>query len=167
MSRDPDKFWRLIDRVQLSVNRYLTPRLWRAGYTDFRPAHAKVFENLSPISNTVTSLAENAQMTKQAMSELVIDLETLGYLRRVPHPSDRRAKQIVLSCKGEDIVRVAFLSLKEMNNQVEKTIGSGRLAAAQETMEKTLDFLTSEESSNAPKTRWPCKTPPCFRPGRA
>ena len=37
---------------------------------------------------------ERAQITKQSMAELVLHLERLGYVERVPDPSDRRAKLV-------------------------------------------------------------------------
>ena len=39
------------------------------------------------------------------MSDLVDELERLGYVRRGPDPTDRRAKLIGLTERGEDCVR--------------------------------------------------------------
>ena len=40
-------------------------------------------------------------MSRQAMGELVDDLEDLGYVERRADPSDGRAKLVVLTGKGE------------------------------------------------------------------
>ena len=42
-------------------------------------------------------LAERAQLTKQAMAELMRHLEIHGYVVRVPDPGDRRAKLEVVA----------------------------------------------------------------------
>ena len=55
-----------------------------------RPAHTAVFQCLDDTGTTVRLLGERAQMTKQAMAELVIYLETHGYLTRTPDPTDRQ-----------------------------------------------------------------------------
>ena len=47
-------------------------------------------------------------MTPQAMSELVEHLVSHGYLERMPEPSDRRAKLIVLTDIGCEAIQDAF-----------------------------------------------------------
>lgn len=59
-----------------------------------RAAHAQVFENLDPDGTRLTALAERAQMSHQAMGEMVAELVGYGYLERVPDPVDRRARLI-------------------------------------------------------------------------
>lgn len=59
-----------------------------------RAAHTQVFEGLDPDGTRLTTLAERAQMSHQAMGELVDELVRHGYLERVPDPADRRARLI-------------------------------------------------------------------------
>jgi DNA-binding MarR family transcriptional regulator len=70
-------------------------------HPDVRRAHGVVFEMLDPAGSRVADLARRARMSRQAMGELVDDLERLGYVERRPDPSDRRAKLVVLTPKGE------------------------------------------------------------------
>jgi len=42
-------------------------------------------------------MARVANETPQAMSQLVDELESMGYVERTPDPTDRRAKLIVLT----------------------------------------------------------------------
>ena len=74
-------------------------RLGSEGYPDIRPGHGcDCFIELE--GSRLTQLAERAGMTKQAVGEMVADLEQLGYLERVPDPGDGRAKIIRLSARG-------------------------------------------------------------------
>src|SRR4051812_49724164 len=59
-----------------------------------RAAHTQVFEGLDPDGTRLTTLAERAQMSHQAMGEMVDELVRHGYLERVPDPADRRARPI-------------------------------------------------------------------------
>ncbi len=68
-----------------------------AGFTDQRQAHNAVFAPIPPEGITRAELARRAGMTKQAMSELVVDLEAKGYLTRRPDTQDKRTKIIELS----------------------------------------------------------------------
>src|SRR3954464_6596496 len=74
-----------------------------AGYPQ-KPSHSAVFAQIGPDGARLTELARRANMTPQAMGELVDELEELGYVVRRPDPSDRRAKLIMLTGLGADCV---------------------------------------------------------------
>lgn len=73
------------------------------GFGDVRPAHFTVFQHMPPEGMRLTALADAALMTKQSMGYLVDDLESLGYVERVPDPADRRAKVVRLTARGNDV----------------------------------------------------------------
>lgn len=72
-------------------------------FGDVRPAHFTVFQHMPPEGIRLTALADAALMTKQSMGYLVDDLETLGYVERVPDPTDRRAKVVRLTVRGRAV----------------------------------------------------------------
>ncbi len=74
----------LMREAFVAINDLVIARLAERGHGDVRPAHAAVFQYLDDTGTTVSVLAERAQMTKQAMAELVRHLEEHGYLVRVP-----------------------------------------------------------------------------------
>ncbi|MBP1821315.1 MarR family transcriptional regulator [Mycobacterium sp. OAE908] len=71
-----------------------------AGFDDVTLAQARVFQRIAPGGSRLTDLAEQAQMTKQSAAGLVDELERMGYVRRVPDPSDRRARLIQIDKRG-------------------------------------------------------------------
>ena len=83
-----------------ALDEELFARLHEAGYPELRPTHGCVFGTIGPDGDRLTSLAERAGMTKQAVGEVVSELESLGYAERVPDPSDGRAKIIQLTERG-------------------------------------------------------------------
>ncbi|HEX9069037.1 MAG TPA: MarR family winged helix-turn-helix transcriptional regulator [Ktedonobacterales bacterium] len=88
--------------------RQVVAGLAAADFDDVRPAHFTVFQHIPPEGIRLTALADAALMTKQSMGYLVDDLEALGYVERVPDPTDRRAKVVRLTARGravEDTVR--------------------------------------------------------------
>src|SRR4029077_20906621 len=85
----------LMREAFIALNDLVYTRLADKGYGVIRPAHGAVFQYLDDDGTTVALLAERAQMTKQAMAELVRYLETHGFVTRVPDPGDRRAKLVV------------------------------------------------------------------------
>jgi DNA-binding MarR family transcriptional regulator len=77
------------------------------GFDDIRPAHGFAFARLAPDGATGGELAEHLGVTKQAASQLVEELVRKGYVERRPHPTDARARLIVLSERGWACTRAA------------------------------------------------------------
>ena len=71
----------------------------------------------------LSTLAARANVTPQAVGELVDDLERLGYVSREPDPDDRRAKRIVLMERGRASVRAALDTIAELEAELEATLG--------------------------------------------
>jgi DNA-binding MarR family transcriptional regulator len=86
----------------------LIARLHAAGYTDRTVAQHLVFENLDPTGTRLTTLAQRAGITRQAITELVNGLRRNGYVELAPDPSDGRARLVQLTNKGRESVRVAI-----------------------------------------------------------
>jgi DNA-binding MarR family transcriptional regulator len=77
------------------------------GFDDIRPTHGFVFARLAPDGATVSEIAEHLSVTKQAASQLVEELVGKGYVERHPHPTDARAKVVVLTGRGWACTRAA------------------------------------------------------------
>jgi MarR family transcriptional regulator, temperature-dependent positive regulator of motility len=130
---------RLLSLVTRQMSGDLIERLVAAGFTDQRFAHNAVFAHVPPEGIHLVDLAERAGMTKQAMSELVIDLERLGYLRRRRDPGDRRAKLIELSDHGWDAVHTALDAFATMEAELASQIGTSRLRQLRRTLLDIID----------------------------
>jgi DNA-binding MarR family transcriptional regulator len=99
----------------------LIARLHAAGYTDMTAAQHLVFENLDPDGTRLTTLAQRAGMTRQAMTELVNVLRRNGYLELRPDPSDGRARLVHLTSRGKAAVRVAISEIAAIEARWQET----------------------------------------------
>lgn len=106
----------------------LQERQVAAGFTDHRAVHHNVMAHMSYDGIRLTDLAERAGITKQAMSELVADLERLGYLERTRDPQDRRAKLITFSDRGRAAVVAAGAAFADMEAQLTDRLGARAMA---------------------------------------
>jgi DNA-binding MarR family transcriptional regulator len=70
-------------------------------------AQARIFQRIDHPGSRLTSLAESAQLTKQAAGFLVDQLERSGYVERVQDPQDGRARLIRITRRGYDAIAVA------------------------------------------------------------
>lgn len=76
-------------------------RLAEQGFGDVRPAHGFVFQLLSHTrGSTAVEIAAHLGVTKQAATQLLAELEGRGYVRRTPHPTDKRARLVSLTERG-------------------------------------------------------------------
>jgi DNA-binding MarR family transcriptional regulator len=93
-----------------------------AGYPQ-KPKHSAVFAQIEPQGSRLTDLARRANITPQAMGELVDELEELGYLTRQPDPTDRRAKLITLTDRGRAAVDAGKATIGGLENRITEILG--------------------------------------------
>jgi DNA-binding MarR family transcriptional regulator len=125
----------LMREAFVAVNDLVPSRLAERGHAAVRPAHGAVFQYLDDTGTTVSVLAERAQMTKQAMSELVAYLQEHGYVVRVPDPDDRRAKLVLPTARGREVVAIAQELAAEVEMQVNGILGDDRAGALRDDLE--------------------------------
>ena len=93
-----------------------------AGYPQ-KPSHSAVFAQISPRGSRLSALARGANMTPQAMGELVDELEELGYVERQPDPTDRRAKLIMLTPRGHECIAAGIATIRGIEARIDQTLG--------------------------------------------
>jgi DNA-binding MarR family transcriptional regulator len=105
----------------------LQDRIVAAGFEDQRVAHHQVLALVPARGIRLTDLSDRAGITKQAMGELVADLEELGYLQRTPDPDDRRAKRIELTERGRAACEAGLAASEGVEADVAARISPKRL----------------------------------------
>jgi DNA-binding MarR family transcriptional regulator len=117
-----------ITRLLLEARRVLAAELdadlAERGYPDLRPGHAALFLSVDRRSGSrLTDLAEQTRLTKQAMMSMVDDLESRGYVRRVPDPSDSRAKLVRLTAHGRRAAAECRRAIQGLEQRTKRTLG--------------------------------------------
>jgi DNA-binding MarR family transcriptional regulator len=93
-----------------------------AGYPQ-KPKHSAVFAQIDLEGSRLTDLARRANMTPQAMGELVDELEELNYVTRQADPTDRRAKLIVLTDRGRAAVEAGKRTIVGLEDRITEVLG--------------------------------------------
>lgn len=140
----PPPLARLLGLAFDTMARELQERIKAAGFTDQRMAHNAVFAHIPPEGITLAELSRRAGITKQAMSELVLDLEAKGYLTRRPDAHDKRTKLIELSERGWAAMGAALAAFEEMERVLEQRLGASRL----QSLRHTLEILAEDAASS-------------------
>ena len=111
-----------------------------------RPAHSAVMAHIDIDGGTrLTTIAARANITPQAVGELVDDLERLGYVVRWPDPDDRRAKRIVLTDRGRESAAAALDTIATLEAELEDLLGSDKVAELHDSLSRILTMSSPSE----------------------
>jgi len=111
-------------------------RFAERGHPEIRPPHGNVMQFLDDGGTRVSVLAERAQMTKQSMAELVLHLEGLGYVERIPDPSDGRAKLVRVTERGGELYAIAREVVAEIEADWSRRLGRAKMRRLRELLEE-------------------------------
>ena len=96
----------LLRRPFLAVRAQIVEDLRTAGFPDLQAAHLSVFQYPGPEGRSPSDLARAADASKQAMNNLLAQLERAGYLEREVNPANRRERTIRLTGQGREVIEV-------------------------------------------------------------
>jgi DNA-binding MarR family transcriptional regulator len=117
----------------------LNAKLIEAGVTDHRDSWNNVMPHIPPDGIRLTDLAARANMTKQAMAELVSEIEHRGYIQRSADPADGRAKIIEFTDKGWATVNLALSALQQLEADLAGRLGDDAVAKLRLSLLQILD----------------------------
>jgi DNA-binding MarR family transcriptional regulator len=127
----------LLAEVKDAISDELYARLHELGHGGIRPAHGCVFGFIERGGGVrLTALADRSGLTKQAVGEAVADLERLGYVERVPDPSDGRAKIIRLTERGGQAAAAAEEIFADIERRFAAEVGDERLVEFRDTLRR-------------------------------
>ncbi len=138
----------LLGLAYMSLGHRIVEGVNIAGFPQ-RPAHSAVMAHIDIDGGTrLSTIAARANITPQAVGELVDDLERLGYVVRQPDPDDRRAKRIVLTDRGRESVAAALETIAALEAELEDLLGSDKLAELHDSLSQ---ILTTGRPSEDPR----------------
>lgn len=99
-------------------------------------AQGRLFARIGPGGTRLTELADSAQVTKQTAGFLVDQLESAGYVERVPDPSDARARLVRISPRGRKVVALARRVEADVTAEWTRHLGVDDMAELRRIMER-------------------------------
>jgi len=126
----------LLDDFAAQSFRDFHARLNEAGHPSIRAGHGCVFRFIHEGGSRLTELAASSGLSKQAVGEVVDDLEQLGYAERAADPQDRRAKVIRLTKRGAEAQSTALGIFTEMERNWSERYGAERVEAMRSLLEE-------------------------------
>lgn len=113
------------------------------GFDDITLSHLNLIRHLNPEGMRLTHLAHDAALSKQAVGKIAADLIKKDYIIMLPDPEDARAKRIMFSKKGKQLVKKAIVIVKKTEEAYEKLFGLRGL----QLFRKKLNQIIEQEAS--------------------
>lgn len=114
-----------------------------AGYTDITHAHLMLFRWRAIDGMRPTELADEIWISKQALNDLLRDLEDRGYLRREIDEDDRRGRVIRLTQRGWRLFDTALVAARRAERDLRAALGPDRFSAFKQTLEEVVRLTNS------------------------
>ena len=137
---------RLFLRASRAFAALAAKKLERRGHEGLGTTHTALLPHLDLEGTRVTALAGRAGMTKQAVGQVVRDLERRGYVERRPDPADSRATLVSFTDAGLRFLRDAGDVKREIEEDYGAILGGERLRLLYSTLNELVEY---EEGRNA------------------
>lgn len=112
-----------------SLDREIEAALEDRGAGELRPSQAMALLLVDRTGTRLSELAQRAAITKQAMMQLVDELQEKGCVRRVPDLEDARAKTVRLTAKGLRLRASSRKSIQAVESRIRRRLGGRRYEA--------------------------------------
>jgi DNA-binding MarR family transcriptional regulator len=139
--------WALADELQR--------RLAADGLDDLRFADGFVFQHLVEGPQTIGALAERLDVTQQAVSKSVTDLERRGYVARRADPDDARARLVALTARGEAAIEGGRRHRAAIEAELAERLGPRRVESARRLLADVVTDLGADAAVRGRRVRPP------------
>ncbi|WP_437608874.1 MarR family transcriptional regulator [Sorangium sp. So ce834] len=120
-------------------------RIARRGAPGVRRAHTALMPYIDLEGTRLTDLAERARVTKQAVGQLVEELEAMGVVERTPDPEDRRAKRVRFTPHGLKALLHGLGVLMDLEEELTRKLGEKQMASLKKGLAALLAALEAKE----------------------
>ena len=131
---------RLLVAATRALNRHITAELHRRGYSDTRPGHAALLANPDFSGDSVTEIAERAQISKQAMARLAVELEEMGVISRRASGTDKRALTLSFTRRGKSLIQSTVAIVDRVERDLASEIGARSMATLKRSLAAIVQF---------------------------
>jgi DNA-binding MarR family transcriptional regulator len=97
----------------------------------------------SRCTSTSSGIRRSPGLSKQAINDLLRQLEAMGYITLEPDPADRRARRIVLTPRGGELMECVRAAAYRIAEDWARAVGEERFEAVRRTL---LDYIEAERA---------------------
>jgi DNA-binding MarR family transcriptional regulator len=143
----------LAARLLFAIQDELYGRLEEAGHGQLTRLHGAVIAHLDEEGTRATELARRSGRHKQIIGRIVDELEQLGYVERRPESSDRRAKLVVPTELGREVMRLSDEIILDIERREAAALGEKKYDDFKRELRAVVDSLTLPAELERPQER--------------
>lgn len=136
---------RLLLIAQRNFSATALVKLHERGHTGLHLAHTNMLRHLDVDGTRITTLAERAGVSKQAIGNLVGELEAKAYVLREPDPQDRRAVRIRFTATGWQFLQDAYVVKREIETEYSTVLGEHGMQELQRLLRQLIHSYKPEQ----------------------
>ena len=118
---------RLFQRAARAYSELALEKLKAHGHDGLTLFHTTLISNLDLEGTRITSLAQRAGVTKQAMGQVVMELQERGYIETLDDPGDKRATLVKFTQQGWQFLQDAYRVKLEIEAEYTHILGKEQM----------------------------------------
>jgi len=131
--------WRLWDAAAIWKERFAAGMV-AAGHDWYGEARSSVIPYIALDGTRQSDIVAKMGLSKQAVQQLIVDLEAAGIVYREADPEDRRGKIVLFTQAGVDAQRDSNRVKREVENEFRHRLGDDDFSKLFELLKKVGDF---------------------------
>jgi DNA-binding MarR family transcriptional regulator len=151
MSSPPPAPWigAILRLVWQGIRNQIGEAVHQAGFLDVTAGHVSLFRYPGLDGSRPTQLADELQISKQAVNDLLRELEQRGYIRREMDPYDKRSRIIRLTPAGVRLESVILQAARDAESRLERQLGRDRFRSLRASLVEASGLLQTEQKPSA------------------
>lgn len=138
------KLYRSLTRILREYNRRLVAELHARGFTDFTPSFPALLSNVDLAGTPIGVVARRSGVSRQAVGQLLRQVEQSGYARRQPSPDDARVTIIRFTPRGRRMLATVLELVDEIEGDFARQLSRGAFARMRADMHLLADSIDPE-----------------------
>ena len=135
---------RLLLKAYRAFSSQAVEKLKKRGYEKISLASTMLLMNIDAKGSQLSRLGEKIGISRQAVTNLVSQLEEKKYLQRSPDPADKRAMIVSLTPKGWQLINDIVKVKAEIEDDYCSIIGSDQMKHLRESLNKLLENVAND-----------------------
>jgi DNA-binding MarR family transcriptional regulator len=135
---------RLLLRLSRATNDETVRRVQARGHRELPPSYPRLLGNLDADGTRLSALTRRMGSTRQAVSQLLQEMEARGFVERAQDPSDKRGVIVRFTHKGRRALADAVAVTEEIEAEYARLLGATAFRQLKKTLGKLADEVDPE-----------------------
>jgi DNA-binding MarR family transcriptional regulator len=135
----------MLPRLSDYINSRLMELTMARGHPDLKLSFGQVLTAIGPRGGRIQQMAESHAVSKQAISAIAGELESLGYIRRDPDPKDARQVVLQFTDLGKQLITDSVDAVDDLRDEFAQHIGRPALRELEQTLQQIYRKLHLED----------------------